>query len=393
MKNNRIASIDILRALTMLLMIWVNDFWTLIDIPKWLKHASATEDYLGFSDIIFPLFLFIVGLSIPYAISIRKTKGDSNLSIAKHVIVRSISLLIIGVYMVNFESAHHDSILIGKHWWEICMAFAVALIWMNWKRSPIPKKMHAPLQLLGIAILVWLAIIYKGGVDGDVWMRTQWWGILGLIGWAYLLNAFVFLFSKKKLMAICILFIVLNIQVVLNHSDLLPKLPNGLKYFGVWYSGTVPLFTTAGILATLVFQKLMLKKSKIVLVTLIAIGATNIIYGILMRPFWGISKIEGTPAWVGICIGIGFIAFAILYFVCDIHKKTNWAKIISPAGTATLTCYMIPYFVYPIAAMIGYKLPTVFNTGFLGLFSSLTYAFLVVWFVGWLEKKGYMLKL
>ncbi|HIF84504.1 MAG TPA: DUF1624 domain-containing protein, partial [Flavobacteriaceae bacterium] len=59
----RFASIDILRAITMVLMIWVNDFWTLTNVPKWLKHANAVEDYLGFSDIIFPLFLFIVGLS------------------------------------------------------------------------------------------------------------------------------------------------------------------------------------------------------------------------------------------------------------------------------------------------------------------------------------------
>mgnify|MGYP001953038981 CR=1 FL=1 len=48
----RIASIDILRALTMLLMIWVNDFWTLKEVPKRLQHANATEDYLGFSDVI-----------------------------------------------------------------------------------------------------------------------------------------------------------------------------------------------------------------------------------------------------------------------------------------------------------------------------------------------------
>ena len=45
----RYSSIDILRATTMLLMIWVNDFWTLTNIPKWLKHANASEDYLGFS--------------------------------------------------------------------------------------------------------------------------------------------------------------------------------------------------------------------------------------------------------------------------------------------------------------------------------------------------------
>jgi len=91
----RLASIDILRAITMVLMIWVNDFWTLTNVPKWLKHANSVEDYLGFSDIIFPLFLFIVGLSIPLAIKNRIDKGYSNISISKHIVVRSISLLII----------------------------------------------------------------------------------------------------------------------------------------------------------------------------------------------------------------------------------------------------------------------------------------------------------
>ena len=88
----RYSSIDFLRAITMLFMIWVNDFWTLINIPKWLKHANSSEDYLGFSDIIFPLFLFIVGLSIPLAIKNRIDKGHSDISISKHIIIRSISV-------------------------------------------------------------------------------------------------------------------------------------------------------------------------------------------------------------------------------------------------------------------------------------------------------------
>ena len=94
----RIASIDILRALTMVFMIWVNDFWTLTEVPKWLQHANATEDYLGFSDIIFPLFLFIVGLSVPLAMKQRRIKGDSRQSIIKHIIIRSVSLLFIGFF-------------------------------------------------------------------------------------------------------------------------------------------------------------------------------------------------------------------------------------------------------------------------------------------------------
>ena len=43
----------------MILMIWVNDFWTLISIPKWLKHAPAEEDYLGFSDLSLNTYTFL----------------------------------------------------------------------------------------------------------------------------------------------------------------------------------------------------------------------------------------------------------------------------------------------------------------------------------------------
>ena len=71
----------------------------------------------------------------------------------------------------------------------------------------------------------------------------------------------------------------------------------------------------------------------------------------------------------------------------------NWAKIIAPAGTATLTCYMTPYFVYPLRNIIGFRLPESLNTGITGLLGSLIFALLVVIFTGWMEKKGYKLKL
>ena len=74
---NRIISIDVFRALTMILMIWVNDFWTLNSIPKYLKHAASGDDYLGFSDVIFPWFLFAMGMSIPFAFEDRMKTGES----------------------------------------------------------------------------------------------------------------------------------------------------------------------------------------------------------------------------------------------------------------------------------------------------------------------------
>ena len=76
----------------MLLMLWVNDFWTLNSIPKWLKHAVSGEDYLGFSDLIFPWFLFAIGLSIPFAFESRFQKSETNFVIGKHLFLRTFAL-------------------------------------------------------------------------------------------------------------------------------------------------------------------------------------------------------------------------------------------------------------------------------------------------------------
>ena len=83
--------------------------------------------------------------------------------------------------MVNYETAHHESLLIGKNYWTLLMALGVVLVWMHWRKSPVPKKWHIFIQLAGLLILVFLAVIYKGGATGETWMTTQWWGILGLM--------------------------------------------------------------------------------------------------------------------------------------------------------------------------------------------------------------------
>ena len=389
----RLASIDILRAVTMVLMIWVNDFWTLTNVPKWLKHASASEDYLGFSDIIFPLFLFIVGLSIPLAIRNRIDKGQTKYSITKHIIIRSISLLLIGFFMMNNETVHGESIFIGTNYWQLLMALAIILIWTDWKKSPIKEKWHQSLQIFGILILIFLASIYKGGENGSIWKTTQWWGILGLIGWAYLLNALVFVYSNGSLLIVSLLWLLLVLLTMLNHSEMSIAFTGILNYFSTILTGNIPAFTTAGIVATLVFEKTKKINIKWGYSSLIFLGILSLIFGLATRSIWGISKIQGSPSWLGICTGIGFLLFALLYYIADEKKYINWAKIIAPAGTATLTCYMIPYFIYPLRDITGIIFPEFLSNNEVGLFISFAFAFLVIFFTGWLEKQKFKLNL
>ncbi len=70
--EDRVVSIDILRGLTILVMIFVNDIAGVIGLPSWLKHIQPPDaDGMTFVDVVFPAFLFIVGMSIPQSLGKR----------------------------------------------------------------------------------------------------------------------------------------------------------------------------------------------------------------------------------------------------------------------------------------------------------------------------------
>lgn len=101
--TQRIAAIDVMRALTMFLMLFVNDIPALRGIPHWLGHAGWNEYILGFADTIFPTFLFCVGMSIPFAIGGHLRRGESQFSTLAHILLRSLALIVMGVFIMSAE--------------------------------------------------------------------------------------------------------------------------------------------------------------------------------------------------------------------------------------------------------------------------------------------------
>ena len=104
----------------------------------------------------------------------------------------------------------------------------------------------------------------------------------------------------------------------------------------------------------------------------------TIVYGFLLRPYWGIAKIGGTPSWTDICCGIGFGSFAVLFIIADVMGLKRWASIFAPAGRSTLTCYLVPYFYYAIEALAVLKLPESLLGGYVGIGKSLLYSLLII---------------
>jgi len=390
-QNSRIASIDIFRALTMFMMIFVNDFWTLSDIPEWLGHAKTHEDRMGLSDWVFPGFLFIVGLSIPFAIKARKKKGEAQIQIFWHIIKRSLALIIMGFFMVNLENITSDLLPFSKYIWQLLMATAIVFIWNIYPNQKAFKRIPEwVMQLTGISILVFLSIVYKGGtVEDPSWMKPHWWGILGIIGWAYLLCATIYLFIGERILYVGIVWIVFHVLNVMEFKEIF-----GMPiHINLMVSSSNHTSVMGGVLTTLLYIKYGKRHQIPVFLGIIFVMAVlSIVYGFITRPEWGISKIKATPSWTSICIGISMLSFSLIYIISDVLGKISWASIFAPAGRSTLTCYLVPYFYYPVMMLIGIFLPEALKTGFIGIVKSLLFAYLIIYMTGLLEKVSIRLK-
>jgi predicted acyltransferase len=375
----------------MFFMIFVNDVDGVTKIPEWIKHAKAYEDKLGFADTIFPAFLFIVGLSIPFALNKRMQSGENKFKIALHIILRSLALIIMGTFHVNLEN-YSDAALLPEAVFEIIITLAFFLIWLDYKN--IRKTTQYVLQAAGIIILIVMAFLYKGEHNnGIVGMRPQWWGILGLIGWGYLVCALIYLIFNGNFYAQVIalfFFLSFNLNAHIPNSNspyLLKSIPLLVG------NGSMASFIMGGVVISLVYSIIKQNNKRSFFIWLILLAVAFIAFGFITRPIAGISKIHDTPAWVGICTGISIFVFTLLIFIVDLKNKASLFNIIKPAGTSTLTCYLIPYLLYSIMAVFNFNYPQFLNEGIGGIIRSLAVAFIVIFITGLLEKKNLRLKI
>src|SRR5579862_8899239 len=103
----RIISLDVFRGITVAAMILVNDpgTWSAIYWP--LDHAA----WNGWTptDLIFPFFLFIVGVAMTFSFAARLRRGATRGGLARHVLVRSLSILAVGIFLSVFPHFHFST--------------------------------------------------------------------------------------------------------------------------------------------------------------------------------------------------------------------------------------------------------------------------------------------
>lgn len=108
--RQRLISIDLLRGITIAFMILVNNngdenraFWA-------LRHAK----WNGFTptDLVFPTFIFVVGISLVFSIEARLSKGQPRMSIAARAVRRSVILFLLGLVVNGYPYFPWESLRI-----------------------------------------------------------------------------------------------------------------------------------------------------------------------------------------------------------------------------------------------------------------------------------------
>ena len=353
----RLASIDIFRGLTMTLMIYVNEQSEVKGLPWWNYHMKANVDAMTYVDMVFPFFLFIVGLSLPIAIASRLKRNPSLPALWIHVALRTASLMTLGLILANADDGDASRMIIRPAVWAIIGLIGAALFLNEYDRSSRYSRLYSGLRILGVALVVVMFAIFRNNANHGQgsWIDISYPEILGLIGYTYLAVAILYIPTRRWLwapMAWFVAMMALNALTAARWITFTGRLPYWIFPFD---NGAMAGIVFAGIVTSVIFlgahrwQTLGQKTSLGIL-----FGILSLIAGWLLTPL-GISKIRATPTWSLYSIGAAVLVFTALYWICDVKKKTGWAFFARPAGANTLTTYLLPDFWYFILAALGIR--------------------------------------
>lgn len=360
----RIAVVDVLRALTLFLMLFTNDVPELKENSYWL----------------IPAFLFCMGLSISFAVQNRNKRGDSLLQISSHLIGRTATLLIMGIVTANNNGVAG----LSPGGFSIFMVIGFFLIWGTYPKARGSRtKLFLGMKVTGVVLLGLLLLARQ--LNGEL-IEQNGWGMLGLIGWAYLVCATLYLLIRKSIVWNALVWLLFIVLAILNHTGVLPLpfIPGDITLYA---------FGMSGVFASVLMQRYGDKEYPgQFLSILLVLGIAMLIAAFASQPFWIIVKMQATSIWFFVSLSLLFPLFGFLYWLTEVQGKAYWFTPIRPAGVATLTCYILPYLWYSSQQLFGWHYSAALTSGALGVFKSILFSFIIIGLAGVLMKVKFKLK-
>ena len=315
-RPGRLISLDVFRGATIAAMILVNDpgSWSHIYPP--LEHA----EWNGWTptDLIFPFFLFIVGVSMTLSFASRIARGLTRRALIVHVVRRSVLIFVIGLFLNGFPDFDFSSIRIMGVLQRIALCYLVAglLYLFTFQREPVPQHPAGVRANIRVTAAVAIALLI-GYWALMTFVPVPGYGA-GHLGKDDNLGAYV----DRTLMG--------------GHlwSESVTWDPEGLL-------STLPAIASLliGILAGEWLRSDRRAQRKAL--GLAAAGLALMIAGLLIHPYFPINKNLWTSSFVLFTGGFAMLALAVCYWIIDVRAWRAWTA---------------PFLVFGMNAILAYAL-------------------------------------
>ncbi len=297
---HHLESLDVFRGATIAAMILVNNpgDWSAVFPP--LLHEYWTG--CAFADVVFPWFIFIMGVAMPFAFARRHERGHA----ARHLyrrIGRRVALLIALGLVLNAVAA-----------WP----------------AVFPLRFPGVLQRIALSYLIAAIIVLHLNVSG--WVLAV---VILLVGhWALLTLVPFGGYPGGTLTPDHNLARYVDTLVLGRHALAIPNDPEGLL-------GTLPAAATAlvGALAGQLVRRVPNDSGRL---GLLAIGGTGAFaLGLLWSRVLPLSKPLWTGSYVLVVTGLAILALAVAYLVIDVCGLRLWARPFLWLGVNPLAMYFL----------------------------------------------------
>ncbi|NLJ44704.1 MAG: DUF5009 domain-containing protein [Bacteroidales bacterium] len=311
-QTKRLYSLDALRGFD---MFWIMGgeaiFAGLATLTGWpvLKWWATQLEHVQwhgfvFYDMIFPLFLFIAGISFPFSYAKRTANNDTRISIYKHVIYRGVILVLLGILYNNGVRFNLGELRYGSVLGRIGLAWMfAALIFMN------TKLVYRIVWFWGLLIVYWILFILFPAHD------------LGSTD----------PFSQTGNLASHIDRLIMPGRLYRGNHD-----PEGIfSTIPAISTALLGMFTGEFLLSKYLNDK-QIKKVLYMAVAAIALMIIGRIWNLafpINKNLWSSSFV----CWVG---GISLLLFTIFYLIIDVWNYRKWAFFFVVIGLNPITIYL-----------------------------------------------------
>lgn len=353
----RVVSLDVFRGLTMILMIFVNDLASVKGLPWWNYHAPAKVDAMTYVDMVYPAFLFILGMAIPLATEHRLRKDPSLPHLWLHVLSRSLSLLVLGLILANAGAGDPALMHMPSRLWALIALSGALLFWMVYPNAEKHKTLITTLRLIGLVLMVAMFATFRRTTnEGNiVWIKTAYPEILGLLAFAYLTVCILYIPTRRWRWAPFAWFVALTAFCAFCTAKWITFPSHTPIYLWPFHNGSSSSIAMAGVATSTIFvgqQSLRFATFRSKAILALSLAAVTLLAGLLLTPL-GISKIRATPTWCLYSIGASILVFTLLYWICDVLQHTRWAASTRAPGSNTLLTYLLPDLWYFILGALG----------------------------------------